>query len=70
MYDYDDEVATIERGGKRYRSSFGCHNKKRAEEEVKALARYGKEAIIVPVRSYWVCVPKESKKNGKILIGS
>jgi len=55
MHDYDDEVGTIERGGKKYRYAFGCHNKERAESEVREMKRQlGVPAIIVPCRSYQV----------------
>jgi hypothetical protein len=57
MRDYDDEslsMGYVERGGKKYRVTFSCGNKERAEREVKDLKRDGVPAIIVPCRSYHV----------------
>jgi len=69
MYDYDDEIGTVVRGGKKYRTGFGCHNKARAEEEVKRIKKnFGQDAIIIPVHSYWVCRPLAKQKD--IIVGS
>lgn len=54
MKDFDDSPETTTKGGHKYRSAFGCHNKARAEEEVARYKRDGIKAIVVPCLSYRV----------------